>query len=132
MEEFTFEEVVRYQIAIILASDNDEDRGLEGKLLNPGNLDFALSFCIQYSNPFDRAAYILHSLATGHPFVQGNKRIAFLLAALILLRTAERYVIMSSDIVNNRFVRDVAQGIKTQKDVKDWLISITKKSEELF
>ncbi|MDN7024125.1 Fic family protein [Methanoculleus sp. FWC-SCC1] len=128
MEEFTVEEVIGYQIEIILASDREEDRGLEGQLLNPGNLDFTVTFSSNFPDPFERAAFVLHGLATGHAFVQGNKRVAFLLAALILLRTPERYAITSSDEENNRFVRDVAEGKKTREDIRVWLCSAAKKS----
>ncbi|MCQ1539406.1 Fic family protein [Methanocalculus taiwanensis] len=128
MEDFTIEEVIGYQIEIILASDLDEDRGLEGLLLNPGNLDFTVTFSNNFPDPFERAAFVLHGLATGHAFVQGNKRVAFLLAALILLRTPERYTLTSSDEENDRFVRDVAEGRKTREDARVWLCSVVKKS----
>jgi hypothetical protein len=42
MEEFTVEEVIDYHVEILLASDREEDRGLEGRLLTPGNLDFVI------------------------------------------------------------------------------------------
>ncbi len=127
MEEFTVEEVIGYQVEVIRASSVEEDRGLEGRLLNPGNLDFVIAVSNRIPDPFERAAFVLHGIATGHPFVQGNKRIAFLLAALILLRTPERYVVASSDAENNAFVRDVAGGGKTRKDVLDWLHAVAKR-----
>ncbi|HOI13541.1 MAG TPA: Fic family protein [Methanoculleus sp.] len=126
MEEYTAEEVIGYQIEIIRASVVEEDRGLEGRLLNPGNLDFVIATSNHIPDPFERAAFVLHGIATGHPFVQGNKRIAFLLAGLILKRTPERYVIASSDAENNAVVRDVAGGKKTRKDVLDWLHAVAK------
>ncbi len=127
MEEFTVEEVISYHIEIILASDREEDRGMEGKLLTPGNLYFVVEFSSGYSDPFERAAFILHGLATGHAFIEGNKRIAFLLASLVLSRTPERYDIVSSPEENDRFVRDVAEGKTTIKDVEIWLRFVTKK-----
>ena len=117
MEEFTVEEVIGYQIEIIRASGVEEDQGLEGRLLNPGNLDFVITASNDISDPFKRAAFVLHGLVTGHPFVQGNKRIAFLLAALILLRTPERYVITSPDEENNRVVREIAEGRLTREEL---------------
>lgn len=126
MEEFTVEEVIGFQIEIIRASGIEEDQGLEGRLLNPGNLDFVIAVGNRIPDPFERAAFMLHGIATGHPFVQGNKRIAFLLAALILKRTPERYIIASSDAENNAFVRDVAGGKKTRKDVLNWLHAVVK------
>jgi len=127
MEELTFEEIIDYHKEIILASDLQEDRGLGGQLLNTGNLDFIVTFSNNFSDPFEKAAFVLHGLATGHAFVQGNKRIAFLLAALILLRTTERYNIVSSDEENNRFVREVATGTKTREEIGIWLHSVAKK-----
>jgi death-on-curing family protein len=126
MEEFTVEEVVGYQVEIIRASSVEEDRGLEGRLLNPGNLDFVIAASNHIPDPFERAAFVLHGIVTGHPFIQANKRIAFLLAALILKRTPERYVIASSDAENNAVIRDVAGGKKTRKDVLDWLHAAVK------
>ncbi len=126
MEEFTVEEVLDYHVEILLASDREEDRGLEGRLLTPGNLDFVIEFSNGFSDPFERAAFILHGLATGHAFVEGNKRIAFLLASLVLLRTPERYEIQSCPEENDRLVRDVAEGKKTREEVETWLRSVTK------
>ncbi|WP_332449972.1 Fic family protein [Methanoculleus sp.] len=125
MEEYTVEEVIGYQMEIIRASGVEEDRGLEGRLLNPGNLDFVITMS-DIPDPFKRAAFVLHGLVTGHPFLQGNKRIAFLLAALILLRTPERYVIASPDEENNRVVREIAEGRLTREEVLVWLHSVAK------
>jgi death-on-curing protein len=127
MEEFTVEEVISYHIEIILASDREEDRGMEGKLLTPGNLYFVVEFSSGYSDPFERAAFILHGLATGHAFIEGNKRIAFQLASLVLLRTPERYETVSSHEENDHFVRAIAEGKKTREEVETWLRSVTKK-----
>ncbi|MCK4270847.1 MAG: Fic family protein [Methanogenium sp.] len=127
MEELTFGEIIDYHREIIMASDLQEDRGLGGQLLNTGNLDFIITFSTNFSDPFEKAAFVLHGLATGHAFVQGNKRIAFLLAALILLRTTERYKIVSSDEENNHFVREVAKGSKTREEIRIWLHSVAKK-----
>ena len=111
---------------IVRASGVEEDRGLEGRFLNPGNLDFVITLSNGMPDPFERAAFVLHGLVTGHPFVQGNKRIAFLLAALILLRTPERYVSVSPDEENNRVVRDIAEGKTTREDVRAWLHPVAK------
>ncbi|MGA5178227.1 type II toxin-antitoxin system death-on-curing family toxin [Streptomyces pseudogriseolus] len=37
-----------------------------------------------YREPYDQAAALLHALATNHPFVDGNKRTAWLAAATFL------------------------------------------------
>jgi len=66
MEEFTVEEIIEYHIEIILESDREEDQGPGGKLLIPGNFDFIVEASEGYSDPFERAAFILHGLATGY------------------------------------------------------------------
>jgi death-on-curing protein len=101
MEEFTVEEVIGFQIEIIRASGIEEDQGLEGRLLNPGNLDFVIAVGNRIPDPFERAAFMLHGIATGHPFVQGNKRIAFLLAALILKRRSSVFLCRSMSILKS-------------------------------
>ncbi|BAU83595.1 fic family toxin-antitoxin system, toxin component [Streptomyces laurentii] len=37
-----------------------------------------------YTDPYERAAVLLHALAANHPFVDGNKRAAWLAAATFL------------------------------------------------
>ena len=69
MEEFTVEEIIEYHIEIIQESDREEDQGLGGKLLIPGNLDFVVEISKGYADPFEKAAFILHGLATGHAFI---------------------------------------------------------------
>ncbi len=51
MEEFTVEEIIGYHIEIILESDREEDQGLGGELLIPGNLDFVVAVSKNYSDP---------------------------------------------------------------------------------
>lgn len=127
MEEITVEEVIQYHVELMLDSEQVREQGLGGKLLHPGNLNFVIEFSNRYCDPFERAAFILHGLATGHPFIEGNKRIAFMLASYVLLLTSERYVIISSHEENNQFVRAVAEGKKTRQEVETWLRSVTKK-----
>lgn len=126
----TREIVLEYHRQIIAASDLPEDQGTGGLLLTPGNLDFALDFSTEIVDPFERAAFLLYHIATGHAFVQGNKRIAFLLAALALLRTPERYRIESSPEEINRVVRDIADDRMSREDVASWLRSVAKKESE--
>ncbi len=120
----TVDIVIEYHKRVIGASDAPEDLGTGGQLLFPGNLDFALEFYLEFADPLEQAAFLLHQIATGHPFVQGNKRMAFLLAALVLRRAPERYRIASSDEENNRVVRDVAEARMTRSAVESWLRSV--------
>jgi len=56
--------------------------GLEAAIARPYG-----SFAEQefYPSPFEKAAAILESLIINHPFMDGNKRIAYLLMQLILI-----------------------------------------------
>ena len=63
MEHLSVEDVIGYQIRLILASDLPEDQGTEGQMINPGNLDFAIDFCNDSPEPFKRAAYLLYYVA---------------------------------------------------------------------
>ncbi|WFN37180.1 Fic family protein [Methanomicrobium antiquum] len=127
MEEFTIEEIIGYHKEIIENSDFEGDQGQAGEFLNYGNLDFTIEFSNNYTDPFEKAAYLLHGIAKGHPFVQGNKRLAFLLSSLVLWRTPECYTIISSKEENDAFVREIAKGNKTFEEVTIWLRTIVKK-----
>jgi len=82
MEKLTFWEIIYYHREIIMASDLQEDPGPGEQLLNTGNPDFIVTFSNNFSDPFGKAAFVLHGPTTGHAFVQGNKRIAFLPATV--------------------------------------------------
>lgn len=96
-------------------------------MINQGNLDFAIDFCNDIPEPFERAAYLLYHIATGHPFVSGNKRMAFLPVALVLHRTPEQYQIVGLAEENDRVIRSVAEGLMSQEEIEIWLRSIAKK-----
>lgn len=127
MEEYTVDEVIEFHIELIQASSREDDQGLGGILLQSGNLEYVIDVSNDIPGPFERAAFILHGLATGHAFVQGNKRMAFMLASLVLLRTPERYHIECQEEEIDTFVRDVAQGKKTRDEVMTWLWKNSKK-----
>jgi death on curing protein len=40
-----------------------------------------------YPEPVDKAAAILESIVTNHPFIDGNKRTGYVLARLLLLKS---------------------------------------------
>jgi len=127
MELITVDEVLEFHIDLLRKSRLREDQGLGGVLTNRGNLEFIIEESNYLTDPFEKASWILFGIATGHPFVQGNKRIAFMLAVFVLVRTPERYSLITSDDENNVFVRQVAEGEKTKEDIKIWIQSNVKK-----
>ena len=57
---------------------------------------------------FDYAALNLEAIALGHPFVEGNKRTAFVMTGLIL---SENGYVLPDDEETFEFVRRVAMGV---------------------
>lgn len=81
-----------------------------------------------YPTPSDKAAAILESILINHPFVDGNKRTAYVLMKLILLDNGldiiadqdEKYkMIISASIGDMRF-----------DDIKNWIQTRLKKKNE--
>lgn len=72
-----------------------------------------------YPSVTDKAAALLESLVTNHPFIDGNKRTAYVLMRLLLLENAldieadqqEKYELMMK----------TAKGEFSFEDIRDWL-----------
>lgn len=73
-----------------------------------------------FEDPIERAAYYMHRIATRHPYVEGNKRTAFLIAQVII-KESTGYFIIEDVKVNNAFVRKVANDEIPLEDVCEWL-----------
>jgi len=72
-----------------------------------------------YESPIDKAAAIFESLIINHPFVDGNKRIAYVLMQLILL-DYNLYVEVQRDVQYN-FVISASMGEIRYDEIKAWL-----------
>jgi len=73
-----------------------------------------------YPEPADKAAAIFESLIINHPFIDGNKRIAYLMLRLFLLESGTDIVASEDDKYN----MTVASSIGELKinDIRDWII----------
>lgn len=78
-----------------------------------------------YPHPIDKASAILESIIINHPFVDGNKRTAFILCAVILLEY--NYEILGSQKEKYDFVIAVTKGELKFDKIKVWLQSHSKK-----
>ena len=67
---------------------------------------------------FDYAALNLEVIAVGHPFVEGNKRTAFVMAMLVLSKN-DHHVPDSQETVD--FVRETAMGLYSREKIAEWL-----------
>jgi death on curing protein len=72
-----------------------------------------------YSNPVDKAAAIFESIVSNHPFVDGNKRISYVLMRLILLENG--FDIVASQNEKFDFVIKAARGELTFDEIKNWI-----------
>src|SRR5208337_1485345 len=66
-----------------------------------------------------KAAIILHGIASDHPFVDGNKRTAFVAAENILKNCG--YRIMATDDEMVSFMIEVASYLHTRDSVEAWI-----------
>lgn len=70
---------------------------------------------------FYKASIALHSICTEHPFVDGNKRTAFVVADN-LLRDGIGYYIKASDEEIIEFMLEVARYTHTIESVEKWIM----------
>lgn len=118
MLEVSPELIIKIHRDAINQGINDE-KSLMDAIRDEGCLP-AICFGDPLNNPFGRATYYLHRISTRHPFVEGNKRTAFLTAVLILLEDGN--CMITNDVnENNEFVRSVAAGNISEEDVERWL-----------
>ena len=74
-----------------------------------------------YPKAVDKAAAIFESIISNHPFVDGNKRTAYVLMRLLLKH--EMLDIAASEDEKFDFVIKCAQGAMTFVDIKTWIES---------
>jgi death on curing protein len=96
-----------------------------------GTLESALSRTFQtfdekdlYPLPIEKAAAIFESIIINHPFVDGNKRTAYILMRLILLQNG--IDITASENEKYDFVIGAASGEIRFNEIKEWLLTNTK------
>ncbi|GAB3997445.1 type II toxin-antitoxin system death-on-curing family toxin [Spirosoma daeguense] len=66
-----------------------------------------------------KAAAILESIVTGHPFVDGNKRTGYVLMRLLLLEQGKD--ILAGQNEKYTFVIDVATGVLSFEQIVNWV-----------
>lgn len=72
-----------------------------------------------YPSPEEKAAAILESLAINHPFIDGNKRIAYTIFRLILLE--ENIEIIATEDEKYNLVISVSKGESKFPEIIDWI-----------
>jgi death on curing protein len=114
------DEVIRIHNVLI-----DEFGGSKG-IRDVGLLESAISRPFQtfdnkdlYQSPIDKSSAIFESLIKNHPFVDGNKRTAYVLMRLILLQYD--LDITASQEEKYDFVIKAAKGVIDFNGIKSWI-----------
>jgi death-on-curing protein len=81
-----------------------------------------------YPTPADKSAAILESILINHPFVDGNKRTAYVLMRLILLDNGLDIVAEQDD--KYKMVISASTGDMRFDDIRDWIQARLKKKNE--
>jgi death on curing protein len=81
-----------------------------------------------YPTPSDKAAAILESILINHPFVDGNKRTAYVLMKLVLLDNG--FDIVADQDEKYKMVISASTGDIRFDDIKNWIESRLKKKNE--
>lgn len=74
-----------------------------------------------YPEPVDKAAAILESIVTNHPFIDGNKRTGYVLARLLLLKSGLDIKATQED--KYEMVIAVSKGEWKFEQIRVWLIN---------
>jgi death on curing protein len=101
--------------------------GKEG-VRDEGLLDSAINRPFQtfdgkelYPNPIDKAAALFESIITNHPFIDGNKRTAYVLMRLLLKEN--NLDIVSAEDEKYDFVLMAASGKLSFDEMREWIRS---------
>ena len=81
-----------------------------------------------YPTPSDKAAAILESILINHPFIDGNKRTAYVLMRLILLDNGLDVVADQED--KYKMIISASTGDIRFDDIKKWIQTRLKKKNE--
>jgi len=72
-----------------------------------------------YPTSIDKASALFESIIINHPFVDGNKRISYVLMRIILLQ--DNLDIVASQIEKYNFVISASKGESRYDEIKQWL-----------
>lgn len=81
-----------------------------------------------YPTLFEKVAVLGYSLIKNHPFVDGNKRLAF--EAMDITLRMNGYRISASLDKKYNFVLDIAQGKIDETEIASWLKKNSKRNEK--
>jgi len=120
MVDLTVDKIVEIQFRIIEVSEEEEDKGMAGLIRDCGTLDFLVDRVNSIDDPYQKAARLLYTIAAHHPFFQGNKRTALIVAELILTLEVGSYITADEEVID-LFVCEVASYLHEPEDIESWI-----------
>ena len=119
MVVITTDLIMRVHHTVMVKSDKEDDHSLADSIRDEGCLPAIEYGVSQISEVFEKVAYLLYSIATRHPFVEGNKRTAFV-TAIVVLRNETGLEIKESPENIYTFVKRIASGDSELKEIENW------------
>ncbi|MFZ0004673.1 MAG: type II toxin-antitoxin system death-on-curing family toxin [Methanoregula sp.] len=113
MEKLSVEKIIEIHNDII------EDFGGEHGVRDLATIEYLIYRLERKSSVFHKAAIALHAICTDHPFIDGNKRTAFVVADNLLKESGYRIQATDDEVVS--FMLEVAQYTHTMESVKKWI-----------
>lgn len=105
---------------LIVQREEIDKNGLIYGVLDQGTLEWLLDFGLPgEATSCDRAALAMYTIAALHPFHDGNKRTAFVVANLILQLAGWEVVVDNDEMAE--FVLLVAMKRQSKMQIKKWL-----------
>ena len=77
-----------------------------------------------YKTPLEKAAALTESLLRNHPFIDGNKRVAYAVLRLYLKSTG--YSILADQEEKYQFIVSVASGELVFTEIHEWITAHTR------
>jgi len=118
-ESILSENEITSQEIIEIHADILRDFGGTPGIRDTGTLDYVIYQVNQSKKTVRKSAIILHGIATGHPFIDGNKRTAFVAADNQVRDQGHLISATDDDVVS--FMLEVAEYKHTRESVEEWL-----------
>ncbi len=81
-----------------------------------------------YPSIIDKSAALFESIIINHPFIDGNKRMAY--AFMRILLTEAGFTIDANEDEKYNFVISASEGKLNHEEIKNWIISKLKQDNE--
>lgn len=118
--EISFDEALRLYQAIL------RETGGEYGFVSEGTLRYILdALTWMRGDVFSKAAYVIREIAARRPLVNGNKRLAFALGALLLRRAGYELSVGSDETI--ALMLRVARAEMPSEELESWLRSRSNK-----